>query len=142
MSDFEMIMVFNETMSFLLSGFTTFLSIIFAFLVASTFLAGRLTRSLAGIAVGLFSLASIFFITQAFAVASNIGFIVEEIKTAVAAGRSSLGWIGFVALDAPMGTIMNAVAVLMVLAFVAALVFFFHQRRLETTIHPTATAAA
>jgi hypothetical protein len=135
MSDFEMVMLFNETMNFLLYGFTTFLSIIFAFLVASMLLAGKLTRTLAGIAVGLFSLASVLFISQAFAVATNVGLIAEQIKISVAEDRSSLGWVSFGQLDAPMGTIMRFVAVLMMLAFVAALVFFFHQRRVVATAH-------
>jgi hypothetical protein len=134
MSDFEMVMVFNETMSFLLSGFTTYLSIIFAFLVASTFLASHLTRTMAAIAVGLFSLASAFFIAQAFAVATNVGLVVDQIRLMVAQGRSSLGWLGFVPSGASMGTIMRLAAWLMTLAFVAALVFFFHQRRVATAI--------
>jgi hypothetical protein len=131
MSDFEMIMVFNGAFDGLLSSFTTFLTIVFAFLVASTILAARLTRTLAGIAVGLFSLASAFFIMQAWGVAINLGLIVEQMKTAVAAGRSGLGWLGFVGNDLSLGVNFRFVAVLMALTFVAALVFFFHQRRVS-----------
>jgi hypothetical protein len=135
MSDFEMIMVFNEAFDFLLTTFTTFLSIVFAFLVASTLLAGRLTRTLAGIAVGLFSVASLFFIALTRSVAGDVGSAAGQIKLAVAAGRSSLGWVGFVARDAPIGSALQVVTVLMALTFVAALVFFFHQRRVAIPIH-------
>lgn len=130
MSDFEMLSSFSQTFDFLLSSFTTFLTIVFAFLVASTLLAGRLTRTLAGIAVGLFSLASAFFILLTFSVARDVAQAAEQIKMAVAEGRSTLGWIGFVASDAPVGWTLPSLGVLMAFTFVAALVFFFHQRRL------------
>jgi hypothetical protein len=134
MSDFEMIMVFNEGFDGLQSSFTTFLSIVFGFLVASTLLANKLTRVLAGIAVGLFSLASAFFILQAYGVASNLGEIVEQMRIAVAAGRSNLGWLGFVGSDLSLGVNFQLVAALMALTYMAALVFFFHQRRVSTVV--------
>lgn len=133
MSDFEMIMVFNETFDFMLSSFTTFVSIVFAFLVASTFLAGKLTRTLAGIAIGLFSIASVFFIAMTRGVAHDLGGAAEQIKTAVTEGRSTLAWLGFVESDAPVGGLEIVVPALMGLTFVAALVFFFHQRRVAAT---------
>jgi hypothetical protein len=134
MSDFEMIMVFNEAFNFLLSSFTTFLSIVFAFLVASTLLAARLTRTLAGIAVALFSVASVFFIALTRAVAGDVGSTAGQIKLAVAEGRSTLNWVGFVETSAPVGGVLQVmVPTLMALTFVAALVFFFHQRRTLAT---------
>jgi hypothetical protein len=135
MSDFEMMMIFNEAFDGLQSSFTTFLSIVFGFLVASTLLANRLTRTLAGIAVGLFSLASAFFILQAYGVATNLGAIVEQMKIAVAAGRSNLGWVGFVGTDLGIGANFKLAALLMALTFVASLIFFFHQRRVASAPH-------
>jgi hypothetical protein len=90
---------------------------------------------LAGIAVGLFSVASLFFIALTRSVAGDVGSAAGQIKLAVAAGRSSLGWVGFVARDAPIGSALQVVTVLMALTFVAALVFFFHQRRVAIPIH-------
>ena len=73
MTDFELIMLFNETFDFLISSFTTYLSIVFAFLVASLVLGKRLNRLLAGIAVSLFSVASLLFCLLCFAVSRNLG---------------------------------------------------------------------
>ena len=55
MSDYESIMVFNETFDFLIASFSTFLTIVFAFLVASAWLAAKLDRLMAGIAIALFT---------------------------------------------------------------------------------------
>ena len=129
MTDFELIMLFNETFDFLISSFTTYLSIVFAFLVASLVLGKRLNRLLASIAVSLFSVASLLFCLLCFAVSRNLGELAEVIKNAVRAGQSELSWVGFVAQDAPIGRGTAVIAVLMFLSYVACILFFFYQRR-------------
>jgi hypothetical protein len=128
MSDFEMVMLFNETFDFLIASFTTFLSIVFAFLIASTLLATRLSRKLAGIAVALFSGAALFFVVLCYNVAANLGNIAEVIKSSVADGTADLGWIEFVATDAPVGLGLRLLAGLMLLAYAASIFFFLAQR--------------
>ena len=134
MSDYEMIMVFNETFDFLITSFGTFLSMVFAFLVASSLLAEKLNRLLAGIVVALFTGASMFFTLMSYNVGANLGSLAEQIKMAVADGRSELGWVGFVANNAPIGVGLRALALLMLLGYIASLIFFFHQRRLVASI--------
>ena len=129
MSDYEMIMVFNETFDFLIASFTTFLSIVFAFLVAGSLLANRLDRLLAGIAVALFSGAALLFSLLCYNVAANLGRLAELIKAAVSDGTSELGWVGFVASNAPIGLVLPSLAGLMVLAYIASIIFFVGQRR-------------
>jgi hypothetical protein len=128
-SDFNLIMVFNETFDFLIASFSTFLTIVFAFLVASALIGGKLSRTLSGIAIGLFSGASFIFLLLCYNVAANLGVLAEEIKSAVARGESELDWVGFVAADAPVGLGLRGLALLMFLAYVASIVFYLNQRR-------------
>jgi len=127
--DFNLVMVFNETFDFLIASFSTFLTVIFAFLVASALLAQKLTRMLAGIAVSIFTGASVILVLICYNVAANLGYLAEEIKVAVAEGDSELGWIGFVASDAPVGLGLRTLALLMLLAYGASILFFISQRR-------------
>jgi len=127
MSDFEMFMSFNSTFDSLLSVFTIFIATVFAFLVASLLLATRLTRPLAGIALGLFTIVSALFVWTAYNVVVNLGNLVEEINAAVAEGSSTLTWPNFVGPDAPTGIGM-LFPVVMLLAAIAALIFFFQHR--------------
>jgi len=127
MSDFEMFMAFNATFDLLLTVFTIFIATVFAFLVASLLLAPKLTRPLAGIALGLFTSVSALLVWIAYNVVVNLGNLVEEINVAVTEGSSTLTWPNYVGPDAPTGIGMPIV-VLMLLAAIAALVFFFNQR--------------
>ena len=128
-SDYMMIMVFNETFDFLIASFSTFLSIVFAFLVACALLGNKLDRRLAGIVVGLYTGATVIFVLLCYNVAANLGSLAEQIKSAVAQGDSALGWIGFVASDAPIGLGLRGIAILMAIAYVASIMFFVTQRR-------------
>jgi hypothetical protein len=127
MSDFEMFMSFNATYNLLLAVFTIFIATVFAFLVASLLLATKLTPALAGIALGLFTSVSALLVWIAYNVAVNLGNLVEGINAAVAEGSSTLTWPNFVGPDAPAGIGMMIPA-LMLLAAIAALIFFFNQR--------------
>lgn len=129
MSDFEMITIFNESLNTVILIFTTFVSIVFGFLVAST-LAGRLTRLMTGIAVGLFTGASVCLVVLSSRILIDVGNLANVIRTEVDAGTSTLGWIGFAQGSGPIGLIFQAIPLLMLASYVAALVFFFHQQRI------------
>lgn len=89
----------------------------------------QLDKWLARIAIALFSGASLIFALLCYNVASNFSSLAEVINYAFASGDSTLGWLGFVAADARIGIGLRGLAVLMVFAYIASIVFFVVQRQ-------------
>lgn len=129
-SDFALLMAFNETFDFIISAFSIFLSIIFAFLVATSLLANRLNRLLAGIAVGLFTGACAIFTAMVFNVGLSVGDIASVIKESVERGDSNLGWLNFVEINAPLSMVAWLFGSIMVLGYIASIVFFVNRRQI------------
>jgi hypothetical protein len=120
MTEYEILDIYNNTFNAWIMLFTSYISIVFAFLVAATLAVDKLNRVLSGIAVTLFSLTSVFFI----GLASVLGIrVVEQLVDvrALAGGGSAVS-----------GLVLAVLAsAIMILTYLGSVFFFFYQRNLS-----------
>ena len=141
MSDYELLNTLHNAFMGWITLLTSYISIVFAFVVAGYLAAHRLTRTLAMTAVGLFTVASVFFILMTVVVSLDVTRLAAAINESVHDGTSSLTWVGFVSPDGrtppPIATMLSYG--IMGLSYAGAVFFFLSQRRSLAT---TSTAAA
>jgi hypothetical protein len=130
MSDYETMNLMLQQFSLLFTIFTTYATVVFAFLVAGHLIAHKLNRLMVAVLIVLFTLASLQCgMTSARGVGNSFAMI-DHIRQAIATGRSSLGWVPvFHANIVALQFTEFAGLGLFVLAYAGALVFFFQQRR-------------
>ena len=131
MTDFEMLSMFNQYIVSTAGMLMCFVGIVFGFLLVSHWIGDRIKSVMVGLMVALYTMASGFLIllVNRYSIASNN--LANEIKTAVAAGGSPMGWHPVV--REPESTFIGttvSVTVLMLLTYVGGLAFFFYERRL------------
>ena len=132
MSDFEMVSTFQESFNAVINLLAIYFSIVFAFTVAGFLAAGKLNRTLATIAIGLFTIAAGFFALFIFVVLRNSVALAQVIIDAVAAGESSLRWLGFTNarnLSVVRPLLETLMFGLLACSYGGAVFFFLHQRR-------------
>lgn len=129
MSDFELLVIFNETFDSIVTVFSIYISIVFAFLVACSLLAERLNRVLSWLAVGLFTGASAFFAAMIFGTTGALSDLVEFMRTTNSGLESGLVWFNLVQTEAPFGLVLQAgMTLLMVASYAASIVFYVYRR--------------
>ena len=128
MTDYEMFYVFQENLNLIFTILMNYISIVFAFLVVGYLVSARLNTSMISIIIGLFTLVSFVMTFALNRTAQTILDIGEEIRNAVHNGTSSLGWHNItdpeILIQGPMITFTS----IMILAYIGAVIFFFHQR--------------
>ena len=129
MTDYELLSIFIEFINTTWAIFATYVSIVFAFLVAGYLVSKKLSSTIVSIVVTLYTLVAFW---SVFALNRNviaIGATVAEINRAVQEGESSLGWVpGVAAADFMTPLIPALVTGLAVVAYVGSIFFFFYQR--------------
>ncbi len=134
MTDYEMLSTVIEIVNALWAIFATYVSIVFAFLVASYLVADKLAPKIVSIVITLYTLValwSVFGLNRISATASGMAF---EIKRAVLEAGSSLGWHPIVGTpDQLFSAIPVFVTTVALVAYVGSIVFFFHQRKFHLT---------
>jgi hypothetical protein len=130
MSDYETMNVMLQQFSLLFTIFATYATIVFAFLVVGYLVAQRLTRLTVAILIVLFTLATLqCAMTSARGVANSFA-IVDHVRQAIAAGRSTLGWIPVFHTNALALRVTEYTGMgLFILTYIGALVFFVQQHR-------------
>ncbi len=132
MTDYELLSIFIEFTNTVWTIFATYVSIVFAFIVAAYLVSGRLTPKVVSLVLTLYSLVSfwsIWAISQnAYAIAATVG----EMKRVVQESDSSLGWVPQAAVPDFMLPILPIVITsLAFVAYAGSIVFFFYQRRIK-----------
>jgi hypothetical protein len=132
-SDFEMISAYADAFNGMITLITIYFSIIFAFVVAGFLAAAQLNRTLAAVAVALFTIAAGLFILFIFVVQRNVMALAGVIRDAVVAGESSLGWLGFTVSN--QAAVIRPVVLILLysllgLSYAGALFFFFQRRHI------------
>ncbi len=119
---FNLVYLFNETFDSWIMLFTSFVSIVFAFLVAGTLAAEKLTRFLSGLVVALYSLTSLSFVVLTTIAGTQMSPLLFEIAAAQGAPTpDSTNWL--------TSTMVTLVSLIMILTYLGSLIFFLHQRR-------------
>ncbi len=130
MTDYEMIYIFQENLNLIFTVLMSYVSIVSAFLVVGHLISAKLNVAMVSVVTGLFTLVSItmtFLMNRLTTTFIGIG---GEMRKSVDEGTSSLGWHNityepeFLAQGA-----MVALTSLLILTYVGAIIFFFHQRR-------------
>jgi len=124
-----MISAFSEVWSTSWSVFAVYISITFAFLVTGYLVAGQLAPKIISIVIILYTFVAIWCFAGAERFARNgvnLGF---EIKAAVEAGESSLGWTTMANEPDFMLSIVPSLFWIIFLVTYCGSVFFFHQRK-------------
>ena len=124
MTDFELISLFNEYENLTQYSFMNFVTIIFAFLIASFFVAAKLNKPMTAVVIVVFTFASLQQGLSVFLQFGDQSALVPEILS-----RDSLQWhganrVGEIAVEffavIYFGTIF--------FGYIGTLIFFFHQR--------------
>ncbi len=131
MSDHELLSTFIAFTNTLWMIFATYVSIVFAFIVAAYLVADRLTPRVVSLVVTLYSLVSFW---SVWAISQNAGAVaatVSEMKRVVEENDSTLGWVPQVSIaDFLIPTLPRVITGLAFVAYAGSIVFFFYQRRI------------
>jgi hypothetical protein len=125
MTDYEMVSLFNEYETILQSTFINFVTIVFAFLIASYFAADKLSKSMMLVVLAVFTFACLQ--------EGVTFFLFYNEQSALASlfpARESLGWHGASYLGEGTFNFLWAIYFsTIVVGYFGALIFFVHQRR-------------
>ena len=110
--------------------FATYVSIIFAFLVASYIASSKLRPAIVSIVITLFTLVALWATWALNRGSVSAMAVVKEVKRGVQDGTSSLGWHPITGMpDSLLDIIPVIVTSVALLAYFGSLVFFFYQRK-------------
>ncbi|MDG1416462.1 MAG: hypothetical protein P8P99_01530 [Maricaulis sp.] len=126
MSDFELALLFSEFLNTANFVFSNFMTMVFAMLTASYFLAHRMGRWVAALFLGLFSIGALMAgsgVLFAFTDFANLG---AHIHAQAAATPGDLAWLGPAGPGGEnMDRMSTFVAVMIATTYVGAIGFFF-----------------
>ena len=134
MSDYELLSVFMYSVETLWTVFSTFISVVFAFLVVSYLAADKLQKSLAAIVMALYTLVVLWATWALSRTSASVSAAAGEMKARVQDGGSTLGW--HPATHTPefvIDAIPVVITLIAILSYIGSVFFFYVQRRdLET----------
>ena len=93
MSDYELVSVLIEYINTTWAIFATYVSVVFAFLVAGYFAAKKLASTMVSLVITLYTLVVIWSVFALNRNVASIGAATDEIKRVVREGESSLSWV-------------------------------------------------
>ena len=131
MSDFELVSLFSELVINLQTSFMNYVAVLFAFLVGGYMTADKLDTITASIFIGLFSLVTLQQASPVLGFGNDASSLAALIAVRAADDPSGLGWHGAASSLGSIGTPILGVGAITIilLSYLGALVFFFHQRR-------------
>jgi len=130
MTDYEMIYTFNDYLNLVFTVLMGYVSIVSAFLIVGYLISSKLDSKMTSIVVGLYTIITIPMVFICQRLTDTFVSIVKEIRKAVNDGASSLGWHNITTEPEFLAqTIIIIIPIVMILAYMASLIFYFHQRR-------------
>ena len=124
MTDFELLIAFNEMAINSQDSYMNFVSIVFGFIVAGYFIAGKLSRKMTILLTTLFTVVALQeALTAMFFLQDQLGLI-PEMQTREKLQFHNASRIGDVA--APLVIVTHITT--LILGYVGSIIFFFHQR--------------
>ena len=133
MTDYEMMSLVVEVVNTLWAIFATYVSVVFAFLVASYLVASELAARIVAIVITLYTLVALWSFWGLNRTAVTLSNLIAEIQRAVEEDGSSLAWYPGVSVpDFMLAAIPLLITTVAVVAYAGSLGFFFHQRKYRT----------
>ncbi len=132
MTDYELLTIFIEFVNTTWIIFATYVSIVFAFIVASHLVASQLTSRVVSLVITLYTLVAVWSVWGISMNAVSISATAGEMKRRLLEDNSSLGWLRLIEMPDVMRSIIPSLITLLALVvYVESIVFFFSQRRAD-----------
>ena len=125
MADLELYSVILQQGDYCESFIESFTTLLFAFLIASYLVADKLDRVMVAIVISLYSAMALRYAFLYHNTSGDIVAIAAELRDLAAMPESNVSWVEI----GPVGVFYPSVTVILVLSYLASLVFFFHTRR-------------
>jgi len=130
MTDYEMFSALSETIALLWTIFSIYVSIVFAFLVASHLAARQLASKIVSLVITLYTLVATWALFGLNRTAATLSAAIEETKQAVQESGSSLDWLPMVGMPDAFSRAFPILVLSIGLAvYIASIVFFFDERK-------------
>lgn len=127
MSEFELIYLFNEFFNTAYARLNDFMVGLFAMLAAAYFVAANLSRLMAWLVAGLYTVFSLATIVPAIAAADRMVLASQQVR--IAAGDAGSGLATLISILPTRAVVVPVMIVLLVAAYAGAMVFFFQARK-------------
>ena len=133
MSDYELIDLFTQVVDSLQVTVMNFVAMLFAFLIAAYLIADKLETRIVFIVVALFTLITLNLSINAFGFGTDLVGLARQVAERAAQDPSGLGWHGTATLSqALLAFLQFSPGAIVILSYLGGLIFFFHQRHVET----------
>jgi len=132
MTEFELIYLFNEFFNTAFARPNDFLVGLFAMLAAAYFVAAKLSRSMAWLVVGLYTLFSMATIVPALAAIDRMVLASLQVQAAASEPGSDLTTLFSILPNRAL--VVPTMTVLLIAAYIGALVFFFQARKAASVV--------
>ena len=126
MTEFELIFLFNEFFNTTFSRLNDFLVGLFAMLAASYFVAGKLSRTMAWLVAGLYTVFSMATIVPTVAATDRMVLASQQVQSAANQTGSELSTL--ISIMPTRSIVIPTMIILLVAAYAGAMVFFFQAR--------------
>ena len=133
MSDYELAYLFTMTTDRGSTVFMDYITILFAFLVASFFVAGQLSRKMTWVVISSYIFAQMTVLTVLNAISGGLTGMIFEMNSRRQQGSETFAMYGNLTDRTDLASWMAALStLLMSLIVLASIWFFFERRRIET----------
>ena len=130
MTDAELLGSFTDFVNTSWMIFTTYVSVLFAFLVAGYLVSSKLGSKMAVLVTSIYTLVALWAIFGINTNLRSVSAAVIEIKRVVRDGDSSLSWLPIMSMPDYLNSVVPIlVTFITVAAYTGSIVFFFYQRR-------------
>jgi hypothetical protein len=127
MSDFELIFLFNEFFNTTYARLNDFLVGLFAMLAASYFVAAKLTRTMAWLVAGLYTLFSMATIVPTIAATDRL--VLASQQVALAASQPGSDLAALISILPNRTFVVPTMIILLITAYAGTMIFFFQARK-------------
>jgi hypothetical protein len=127
MSEFELIFLFNEFFNTAFARLNDFMVGLFAMLAAGYFVAAKLSRTMAWLITGLYTVFSMATIVPAIAATDRMVLASQQVRLAASHSGSELATL--ISIMPTREFVIPVMIILMVIAYAGAMVFFFQARK-------------
>ena len=126
MTEYELVDTFYTIASLSDQLVASFITLLFAFLVASYLVSSKLDRKMTAVVIALYSYMALRYIVVFHNITDDIATLADTLTELALREGSSLGWLN---ISAGISTMYIVQTVVMILSFVASLAFFFHTQQ-------------
>jgi hypothetical protein len=120
MTEYELLEIYSNTFNAWIMLFTSYISIVFAFLVAATLGVDKMNSVLSALAVTLFSMTALFFIVLTSIVGIRVVEQIADVSAITGDRGAGAAWL-----------LAALVSAIMILTYLGSVFFFFYHRRMN-----------